>query len=70
MSDAAANIMRLDSVKQALGEQARLVRLVDQNPGITAEEKRQLIDSLYSTMIQTARAGNKAFETIDTALAK
>ncbi|MBI3528512.1 MAG: hypothetical protein HY067_11140 [Betaproteobacteria bacterium] len=35
-----------------------------------AEGKRQLIDSLYGAMIQTAHAGNDAFAAIDKALGK
>lgn len=37
---------------------------------IGANEKRQLIDTLYGAMIQTARAGNDAFAQIDAALGK
>jgi hypothetical protein len=36
-----------------------------QNPAITADEKRQLIDTLYGTMIQMAHAGNDGFAQIE-----
>jgi hypothetical protein len=43
---------------------------IDQNPKITADEKRQLIDNLYAGEIKPAHAGNAAFAAIDKALGK
>jgi hypothetical protein len=42
---------RLQGLKQSLNASAQLVHKIDQNPAVTAEEKRQLIDTLYGRMI-------------------
>ena len=60
--------LALHVTKQALGEPTQLARKVDQNPAVTAEEKRQLIDTPDGSMIQMAHAGNDAFAQIDKAL--
>jgi len=65
---ATANMVRLQGIKNALGESAQLVRKIDQNPGIAADEKRQLIDTIYGAMIHIAHAGNEGFAAIDAAL--
>jgi len=65
---ATANMVRLQGIKNALGESAQLVRKIDQNPGIAADEKRQLIDTIYGAMIRIAHAGNEGFAAIDAAL--
>ncbi|MBI3526529.1 MAG: hypothetical protein HY067_01005 [Betaproteobacteria bacterium] len=70
LNEATANMARLQGIKTALGESASLVRLIDQNTAITADEERQLIDTLYGGMIQMANAGNDAFAAIGKALGK
>lgn len=67
---AVANMVRLQGIKDSLGNAAHLVRTIDQNPGVSAEDKRQLIDTLYGSMIQMAHAGNQAFADIDKALGR
>jgi hypothetical protein len=47
-----------------------LVRKIDQNPKIAADEKRQLIDTICGGMIDMAHAGNDGFAQIDKALGK
>ena len=47
-----------------------MVWKIDQNPAITADDKRQLGDTLYGAMIQMARARNDGFRQIDAALGK
>jgi hypothetical protein len=59
------NCRRIDA---ASGESPRLVRKIDQNLAVTADEKRQLIDTLYGAMIRIAHAGNDGFAAIDKAL--
>jgi hypothetical protein len=50
--------VQLDSIKEALGTQSAVMRMIDQNPDMKPYEKRQLIDSLYFGIIQTAKEGN------------
>lgn len=50
--------VRLDAIKETLGEHSKLVRDIYKNPAMKAEEKRQLIDSLYFNMIEIGKAGN------------
>jgi len=51
--------VRLDAIKETLGEHSKLVRDIYKNPTMKAEEKRQLIDSLYFNMIEIGKAGNQ-----------
>lgn len=51
--------VRLDAIKETLGEHSKLVRNIYKNPTMKAEEKRQLIDSLYFNMIEIGKAGNQ-----------
>jgi hypothetical protein len=46
------------------------VWFIDQNPAVTAEEKRQLIDPLYGAMSQMVHAGNDGFAQIDATMGK
>lgn len=63
-------MVKLDSIRQALGEAQRLVQLVSKNEAIDANEKRQLIDVTYAQMILMARSGNEIMETVDKAFAQ
>lgn len=47
----------LSGVKDALSTHAKLIRMVYKNPDVPADEKRQVIDTLYSNMIQLAEHG-------------
>lgn len=49
--------VRLDAIKETLSEHSKLVRDIYKNPNVKAEEKRQLIDSLYNNMIEMGKAG-------------
>lgn len=49
--------VRLDAIKETIGEHSKLVRDIYKNPTMKAEEKRQLIDSLYFNMIEIGKAG-------------
>jgi hypothetical protein len=57
--------LQLDAIKQAIGEQAKVIQMIDKNPEIKPYEKRQLIDSLYYGMIQVAAQGNTMFRSVE-----
>lgn len=52
----------LSGMHQALGAIRNTIDLVYRNPGMTGDEKRQLIDTMYLQMIQIASQGNEMFE--------
>jgi len=60
--------LRLDAIKDVLSEHSKLVRDVYKNPEIKAEEKRQLIDGLYYSMIEVGKAGRGMLREAKTAL--
>lgn len=47
----------LSGVKDALSTHSKLIRMIYKNPDVPADEKRQVIDTLYSNMIQLAEHG-------------
>lgn len=49
--------MQLDAFKETLSEHSKMIRDIYKNPGMPADEKRQLIDGLYYAMIEMGRAG-------------
>lgn len=51
--------VQLDGIKQTLSEHSKLVRDVYKNQEMPAGEKRQIIDSLYYSMIEIGKAGRK-----------
>lgn len=55
----------LDGVQKAINEQSALIQKINDNPSISAPEKRQLIDSLYYSMIQLSINGNKMLDELD-----
>lgn len=63
----------LAGMRDTITEHASIVRMIWKMPGptkehperFTAEDKRQLIDTLYFRMIEVSAAGNKAFEEFD-----
>lgn len=50
--------LRLTTLKQALSNQSRAIIGIHQNPDLTADEKRQMIDGLYLMMSESAKQGN------------
>lgn len=52
-----AKMANLSGVKDALSNQAAFIQKVYQNPDLTADEKRQIIDGVYYGMTETAKAG-------------
>jgi hypothetical protein len=51
---------QLDSIKAVLSEHSQLIRDLYKNPDTPPDEKRQLIDQLYYSMIQVGQHGNEA----------
>jgi hypothetical protein len=60
--------VRLDAIKETLTDHNKLVRDIYKNPTIKAEEKRQLIDSLYFNMIEIGKAGKGMLKESERAL--
>jgi len=52
------NLLQLEGTKEALSNQQKFIRSVYKNPNMSPDEKRQMIDGAYLTMIETAKAGN------------
>jgi hypothetical protein len=52
-------LIALDGLHQALGNQNRFVQLISKNPEMKPEEKRQMIDGIYTMMIEQAKLGNQ-----------
>lgn len=60
--------VRLDAIKDTLSEHSKLIRDIYKNPTVKAEEKRQLIDSLYFNMIEIGKAGKQMVRDSEAAL--
>jgi len=52
------NLVQLDGINEALKNQSSLIRLVTKNPDMTPDDKRQIIDSTYLMMTESAKQGN------------
>lgn len=61
VKDNPAKLVTLSQMKSALSNLNKIVRMTYKNPDIKPEEKRQLIDGYYYTMVQIAKQGNKVF---------
>ncbi len=59
---AEGQMIKLDGIKNALITSMKTVRAIWKNPEITADEKRQLIDAIYSQMIEMSMLGNEIVE--------
>jgi hypothetical protein len=51
---------KLDGIKKVLTEHSHLIRDIYKNPAMPPDEKRQLVDTLYSNMIEVGRYGMEA----------
>jgi hypothetical protein len=63
-------MVQLDGIREALTTHSQVIRMVHKNPDISADEKRQLIDSYYFRMIELAKAGNEALGDIEKTVGK
>jgi hypothetical protein len=58
------NLVQLDGIQEALSTQSKFIRLVNKNPDMTPDEKRQLIDGSYLMMTESAKQGNLLMQEI------
>ena len=58
-------MLQMDGVKETLTEHSKLIRLIYKNPDIAADEKRQLIDTLYFRMIELSKVSNDEMKNMD-----
>lgn len=63
--DVMQQMISLSGMADGLNNQAKMIRLINRNPEIKPNEKRQLIDGLYYMMIQQSRMGNKMMDQIE-----
>lgn len=56
--EAQENMVNLTGVAHVLSEQNKFIQMVNANPTMTPNDKRQLIDSSYYQMINAAKSGN------------
>lgn len=61
-------MVQLDDVRTTLAEHSTIIREIYKNPSMKAEEKRQLIDTLYYRMIELSQFGNVALRDIEQAV--
>lgn len=59
-----SKFVTLDGIQDSLNTLKRNIELVNANPEFSPDEKRQLIDGLYFTMINFARHGNQLADEI------
>jgi hypothetical protein len=52
-------LVRLDGIQEALSNQSKFIRLIQKNPDMSPDEKRQMIDGMYMTMTESAKVGNQ-----------
>lgn len=58
-------MLQLDGIRETLTQQVSVVHMINKNPQMPPDEKRQLIDSLYATMNELAKGGNTMLRTIE-----
>lgn len=60
--------LRMDGIAKALSEHNQLIRDIYKDPSMKPDEKRQLIDQLYYSMIQIGQAGKATIRQAEQAL--
>lgn len=60
-----ADMAQIGSMREALSNLNNVIQMVNKNPEMTPEEKRQLIDTLYYQMIVISQSGNVLLDQID-----
>lgn len=58
------NIIKLDGIYKGISNAHKTLRILNNNPDMNEDEKRQLIDRIYFDMIKMARIGNKTLKRI------
>lgn len=61
--------MRMTGINTALIDMTHMTQAIVRNPQITADEKRQLLDTTYMRMMELASAGNATMRGVNRALA-
>jgi hypothetical protein len=61
-------LVRMEGIHEGLSNAHRVLMLIDKNQSFNADEKRQLMDNVYTQMIQMANAGNRAALEVEKAL--
>jgi hypothetical protein len=59
------NLLNLDKAVEGMNNMRKAIHLIYINPEMTADEKRQLIDGIYYTMIDNAALGNSIIAQLD-----
>jgi hypothetical protein len=62
------NFNQLEGIKKGLSNQSHLIQLINMDPDMHPDEKRQLIDGIYLMMIETAKQGNQLTKEIKKSL--
>jgi hypothetical protein len=65
-----AMFARLDDVRKTLNQHSQLIRDVFKDPGTKPEEKRQIIDQLYLSMLKVAQGGKAALREAEKGMSK
>jgi hypothetical protein len=52
-------LIDLKGIKEGLSAQSKLIRMIEKNPDMTPDEKRQMIDGTYLMMTEIAKQGNE-----------
>ena len=61
-------LVRMEGIHEGLSNAHRVLMLIDKNQSFNSDEKRQLMDNVYTQMIQMANAGNRAALEVEKAL--
>lgn len=59
--------VQLDGVREALSTMSRVIQLVNKNPEMTPDDKRQIIDAVALHMIDIAKGGNEILQEAESA---
>ena len=59
-----ASLVEIGSIKDALSNSMKFIHAIEKNPEMTPDDKRQLIDDTYRTMIAVAEHGNAQIDAV------
>lgn len=68
IEDNESKLANLSGIRKSLSNQKKAIELISGNPEYSPVEQRQMIDSLYYGMIETAKTGNTLFSEFEKAL--
>lgn len=58
-----SDMLRLTDIKKAIGTQAKLLQMINEDPKMSGSDKRQLMDQTYYQMVIAAKQGNSIMDT-------